>query len=157
MWTWLATIVISLIEVIFGDHIKAAFFAAVALIAGAVGVAASNANDGDTQDDTQMVYSKRLKNYLKAMDTPDVTTWYHAKEKYNESGVRLDHNYDGKTDWFLGKSCDVRSAKTGVLGEWAVGKNVWVVVFGKDKVAFTKDSLPEGLDETIVKRCSVSS
>lgn len=155
MWTWVATIVISLIEVIFGDHIKAAFFAAVALMAGAFGVAASN--DSDTQDDTRMVYSKRLKSYLQKMDTSDVTTWYRAKEQYNESGVRLDHNFDNTVDWFLGKSCDVRSAKTGALGEWAVGKNVWVVVFGKDKVAFVKDSLPEGLDETIVKRCSVSS
>lgn len=154
MWSLVTGIVMTMIDIIFGDHINKAFWGTMALIGGAIGVGSSLADDTDVQD-AQMVYSKRLENYLKSVDNSRVANHYRANEVYNELGVRLDHNYDGKADWFLGKSCSVRSLRTGVVGEWAVGNHAWVVVFGKDRVAFVKDSLPQGLDEEVVKYCSI--
>lgn len=148
-------VLVYLFTSLFGDYLKALFLSVLVM----VGIILLD-DECNALTNTSVIYSQHLKDYLKSVDMPNSSLWYQAKEDYNQLGVHLDHNFDRKTDWFLDKSCKVHSARTGVVGEWAVGRHVWVVVFGKskkDKVAFDKDSLPKGLDETIVKRCSVSS
>ena len=163
MWAFLANLLLSIIQTIFDEQIKSFFWGLIGVITAVIVGATSIFGDGigsvfDGGDgiSKRIIHSDKVKDYLMVQDSADVGLSYNPRKQYkNEYGVGLDHDNDTDIDWYMGRSCDVRSGRTGVSGEWAVGEHVWVVVFGRDRAVFTRESLPSKIDQETIERCTI--
>lgn len=99
---------------------------------------------------------QEAKNYLQEMDAPDWDLPYDGKAVKNEHGYNLNHDGDKDFEWALGKDCDVFSYSEQTYGRWLVGKHTWIVIFGDERVAFSKKSLPKNISKQFIEGCAVS-
>lgn len=100
---------------------------------------------------------EEARQFLEEVDLPDWELSYDGKAVKNSHGYNLNHDSDSDYEWALGKDCDVFSYGENTQGVWLVGKHTWVVLFGYERVAFTKKSLPKNISKDFIKNCSVKS
>lgn len=96
------------------------------------------------------------KAYLQEVDTPDWDLSYDGKAIKNAHGYNLNHDNDSDFEWALGNDCDVFSYGEQTYGRWLVGKHTWIVIFGDERVAFSKKSFPKNISKQFIKGCTVS-
>lgn len=115
-----------------------------------------NPQEQTTQEVKAPPTYQEAKHYLQEMDVPNWDLPYDGKAVKNEHGYNLNHDGDKDFEWSIGKDCDVFSYGEQTYGRWLVGKHTWIVIFGNERVAFSKKSLPKNISKQFIKDCTIS-